>query len=201
MFGFDLVKGIIFDLDDTLVETQLDFKRLKQEIDCPDDNDILTFIANITCPKAQLHASQVVLAHELEDAYTSSWMPGAEAFVHQALSLDLPIAIVTRNCRQATQIKIDQNNIPIELAITREDAPAKPDPAALLMIAEKWQILPADIAYVGDYIYDIQAAHNASMQAWLFDNTVSTKPVDAKEQKNSDADFVQKLRYIAANTL
>jgi len=50
--------------------------------------------------------------------------------------------------------------------LTRECAPAKPDPTALLMIAEQWQIAPTQCLYVGDYIYDQLAAEKAGMR-WV----------------------------------
>lgn len=166
-FAFNNIKGIIFDLDDTLVKTQLDFVQLKQEINCPTNDDILTFIAGLPEPLAQ-QANEIVLAHEINDAQTSVWMPGAESFVYEAMNYDIPLAIVTRNCEEATRIKLINNNIPINLVMTREDAPPKPDPTALCTIAEKWNVKNEDVAYIGDYKYDIQAAHNANMQAWLF---------------------------------
>mmetsp|Transcript_16814 Transcript_16814/g.43703 ORF Transcript_16814/g.43703 Transcript_16814/m.43703 type:complete len:90 (+) Transcript_16814:1-270(+) len=86
--------------------------------------------------------------------------------VDKVLANNLPIAIVTRNCREATAIKIVNNRIPIEFVLTREDAPAKPDPTALLHIAQHWQLQPKDCLYVGDFIYDQLAAENAGMQ-WL----------------------------------
>jgi HAD superfamily hydrolase (TIGR01549 family) len=79
----------------------------------------------------------------------------------------LPMAIVTRNCRQATAIKVANNSIPIDYVLTREDAPAKPDPTALLMVANTWQLQPEDCLYVGDFIYDQQAAENAGMRWFL----------------------------------
>lgn len=167
-FQFSNVKAIIFDLDDTLVRTTLDFAAIKRSIGCPSADDILSFIENLSCDERKAEANQVVLEHELQDAQTSVWLPGAEAFVALAKQHALPLAIVTRNCRQATEIKLNNNRINVEHVITREDAPAKPDPTALLRIAETWQILPTDIAYLGDYVYDIQAAHNANMQAWLY---------------------------------
>lgn len=187
MFTFEKVKGIIFDLDDTLVKTQLDFAKLKRQIACPSNIDILTFIDDLQCPEEASQATQIVLQHELDDASSSYWMPGAQQFVASALQQSLPLAIVTRNCREASNIKVKLNNIPIELLVTREDAPPKPDPTALLGIAKKWQINTHDIAYIGDYIYDIQAAHNANMQAWLF---------EMKDVNNCD--FAQNLRHIAA---
>lgn len=168
MFSFDAIKAIIFDLDDTLVRTQLDFAYIKEKIGCPHNDDVLTFIEQIPCQQAQQRAHDIVLEHELLDAQCSAWLPGAKAFVDMAAHHLLPLAIVTRNCKQATALKLANNNIPIKLVLTREDAPAKPDPTALLQIAEQWQIEPAEIAYIGDYKYDIEAAHNASMQAWLY---------------------------------
>lgn len=168
MFQLANVKAIIFDLDDTLVRTSLDFKRLKQDIGCDHNDDILSFIDTLDCPKAKEQAYNIVLNHELDDARTSKWLPGALLFVEQAIVFGLPLAIVTRNCQQATAIKIANNKIPIDLVLTRDDAPPKPDPTGLIEIANRWGIAPSDIAYIGDYIYDIQAAHNANMQAWLY---------------------------------
>jgi HAD superfamily hydrolase (TIGR01549 family) len=155
-------------LDDTLVQTSLDFAAIKRDIGCPAKDDILTFIDNLSCSKQQDEASRIVFEHELHDAQTSVWLPGAQAFVEVARKHALPLAIVTRNCRQATELKLNRNNIGIDIVITREDGPAKPDPTALLSIADGWQIETNEIAYLGDYIYDIQAAHNADMQAWLY---------------------------------
>ncbi|GAB54198.1 hypothetical protein GPUN_0044 [Glaciecola punicea ACAM 611] len=188
MFNFSNVRAIIFDLDDTLVKTSLDFVTLKAEIGCTKEDDILSYIARIDCPIERASANQIVLDHEIQDAHTSVWLPGALTFVNQARATGLPLAIVTRNCQLATQIKIANNNIPIDIVLTRDDAPAKPDPTGLLSIAKNWQIAPPDIAYIGDYIYDIQAAHNANMQAWLY-----------KQESNEHLyDYGKNLRYIAA---
>lgn len=188
MFSFANVKAIIFDLDDTLVKTTLQFAKLKAEIGCAPNDDILSYICALDCSHQKAQANDVVLQHELADAQTSVWLPLAERFVYEAQSAGLPLAIVTRNCKQATHIKLTKNAIPIDIVLTREDAPAKPDPTALLSIANSWQIEPAQIAYIGDYIYDIQAAHNANMQAWLY-------------QHNEDIEiqhYAQNLTFIAS---
>jgi HAD superfamily hydrolase (TIGR01549 family) len=170
IFSFDKVNGIIFDLDDTLVQTQLNFAAIKRDIACPADADILTFVDSIVCSDKKAEAHDIILRHELDDAQSSIWMPGAEAFVKQAKERQLPLAIVTRNCKAATERKIEKNGIDIELIVTREDAPPKPDPSALLNIAKHWRLPSQELAYIGDYKYDIFAAHNANMQAWLYTN-------------------------------
>ena len=161
-------RAFIFDLDGTLVESDLNFAAIRDAIGCPEEQDILTYIDDLEHESQRYHAEQVVLEHEIQDAYCAKWIEGAQRFVMELYQQEVPMAIVTRNCRAATSVKVNNNNIPIKTIVTREDAPAKPDPTALLMIAQEWGMTPADIAYVGDYIYDIQAANNAGMQAWSY---------------------------------
>ena len=160
------IKGVIFDLDGTLVESSLDFSSMRETIGCPQNEDILMFVDAIECEKAKSDAHNIILQHEIEDAQNVKWLNVGRAMVEKAQQHKLPMAIVTRNCRAATAIKLANNDIPIDYVLTREDAPAKPDPTALLMVASTWQLQPEDCLYVGDFIYDQQAAENAGMQ-WL----------------------------------
>lgn len=162
------IKGFIFDLDGTLVDSTLDFRLLKSLVGCPDGTDILVHVASIEDESARVHATNIIQQHELADAHQSDWMPGAERLVSKLSELGLPMAIVTRNFAEAARIKIQRNAIPISLLLSREDAPPKPDPTALLMVAKQWQLAPGDIIYIGDYLYDVQAAKRASMLACLF---------------------------------
>lgn len=174
-----LPRAFIFDLDDTLVHASLDFVRMRQDIQCPQDQDILTYVKQLKAvdEDAGLMAMQIIEQHEVIDAYSSQWIDGAQAFVNACAKSNLPLAIVTRNCRTAAHTKIAQNQIPIAHVVTREDAPPKPDPTALLDIARHWQIAPQHIAYVGDYIYDIEAAHRAGMQAWSYGYRTERFPI------------------------
>ena len=156
--------GVIFDLDGTLVTSSLDFTAIREEIGCPRSQDLLEFIAHTPDPSVKKRHSDIVLAHELEDARDSQWLAGARDFIDELIALGTPLAIVTRNCRRATGLKIKNNQIPIHTVLTREDAPAKPKPDALLKIATLWGCKPQQLLYVGDYIYDEQAAHNAGMR-------------------------------------
>lgn len=161
------IKGVIFDLDGTLVESSLNFTRMRDDVGCPQDQDILEFVDAITCTQTKALAHERILQHELEDADTAKWLPLGKAMVEKVLQHQLPMAIVTRNCRQATAIKLKNNQVPISLVLTREDAPPKPDPTALLQIASQWQLPPERCLYVGDFIYDRMAAENAGMRWWL----------------------------------
>lgn len=161
------VKGVIFDMDGTLLESQLNFRQIRQDIGCPPTEDVLAFIDGHSCPQTRAKLHKIVIQHEMNDAQQASWLPIGKAMYQAAIEQELPVALVTRNCREATQMKLSQNNLSFDLVYTREDAPAKPDPAALLLVAQQWQLNPADLIYIGDYIYDRHAAENAGMQWWL----------------------------------
>lgn len=162
------IKGFIFDLDCTLVTSDLNFIKMKERVGCPIAEDILEYISHIEDDQKRIAAEAAVVNMEIEDALSAKWIPGAQSFIETLHLCNIPMAIVTRNCKAATSIKIDNNRIPIKSVITREDAPSKPDPTALQMIAQEWCMEPSDIVYVGDYIYDIQAANLAKMRAWSF---------------------------------
>jgi pyrophosphatase PpaX len=54
----------------------------------------------------------------------------------------------------------------VPIVIAQEDTPEhKPSPRPLLMACEEYKVDPASIAYVGDAVVDIQAAHNAGATA------------------------------------
>ncbi|MGO4894014.1 HAD family hydrolase [Flavobacterium sp. W21_SRS_FM6] len=163
----DIIKGIIFDLDGTLLTSSLDFKAIREQIHCPSHLDVLSFIAGLPAQTQEV-ANQVVLAHEMADAQDSMWISGAEQAIASLKKRKIPIAIVTRNSKQATLHKLKNNKLVVDTVITREDAPPKPNPYALLKIAKNWGLPVQQVAYIGDYLYDIQAANNADMFAGLY---------------------------------
>ncbi|MBT0587842.1 HAD family hydrolase [Alteromonas oceanisediminis] len=163
MLPLENIDAVIFDMDGTLLESNLDFSQIRRELQCPVDEDVLTFIDKQ--PEHLRHAaSEIVLRHELADASNARWLTGACEYINALVAQKMPLAIVTRNSVEATQIKLRNNKVPIDIIVTREDAPPKPDPTALLHIASLWQIEPHRILYVGDYVYDEHAAKNAGMQ-------------------------------------
>ncbi|MBR9828881.1 MAG: HAD-IA family hydrolase [Oceanospirillales bacterium] len=165
------LRGVIFDLDGTLVSSDLDFAAIKREINCPPEADVLTFLE--TLPVEQQHeAMAIVHRHELQDAQHCEWISGARAFVDSCLEHNIPMAIVTRNSCQSSKLKIERNAIPIEVVITRETSKPKPDPTALLDIARDFALPTHEVLMVGDYRYDLEAGRNANMKSCLVNYTM-----------------------------
>lgn len=160
------IMGVIFDLDNTLVSSSLDFDSIRASLGCPKNIDLLDFVAALP-ESQQVDANELLVEYEINDAVGAKKLAGTEQILTLLAELSLSCAIVTRNCRQAATIKIENNNIDIEILLTREDHKAKPAPDALLHLAELWQIAPENLLYVGDYLYDLQAAKNANTMSCL----------------------------------
>lgn len=151
---------------------------IKRQVGCPNDYDLLAFINDKT-PAEQRALTQQVEAYELEDAKTARLLPGVDTFIKALQARNMPMAIVTRNCREAAHIKVAQHALPIQDILTRYDAKPKPHPEALTRISKRWQMPTHTIAYIGDYHYDVTAAKRAAMRALLY--CPNSIPAYAKE--------------------
>lgn len=165
MFTHKLL-GVIFDLDNTLVSSSLDFDSIRASLGCIRDMDLLDFVDAL--PEQQkVEANELLIEYELNDCLTTEKLSGTDELLTLLSRVKIPCAIVTRNSREAALLKVHHNNIDIPLLLTREDHKAKPAPDALLYIANLWNIPPKNLLYVGDYLYDIQAAKNADTMSCL----------------------------------
>jgi len=187
------IKGVIFDLDNTLVSSSLDFKTLKQSIGCCSGEDILEFVNKIESKEHRQQADAKILAHEYDDAMSSEILTGAHDLIAHLNLCNIPTAIVTRNSKQSSEHKIKKHSINIENVITREMFPPKPDPTALNHIANQWQLQNKEVLYVGDYLYDIQAAQNAKMQSCLISH-FEEKPY--QDQADIVVDTLSELKQL-----
>ena len=161
------IKAVLFDLDGTLVHSKLDFKQIRLDIGCPEGQDVLVYLEELN-PSERQRAEKIVMRHELEDAHSAQIIQGASSLLDRLQDKGIKTAIITRNSLTATQIKIQKSALNIEHILTREDVPAKPNPEALLHFSSLWDLTPQDCVYVGDYLYDLQAANNAKMHACLY---------------------------------
>ena len=166
-FSLNPIKAILFDLDGTLVHSMLDFRQIRKDISCPEGQDVLSFLETLS-EDAREHAESIIMQHELDDAHATQMIDGASRLLDRLENYGLKTAIVTRNSQMATQIKIQKTGLKVEHILTREDAPAKPKPDALLHFSTLWNLEPQSCVYVGDYLYDLQAADNANMHACLY---------------------------------
>ena len=160
-------RGVIFDLDGTLVDSRLDFSLIRTELGLADGEPILETIERMPAAKAA-EMMAVLDRHEDEGATRATLVPGVTALLDELDARGLRRAVVTRNSRRSATKALARLGLEFEIVVAREDRPFKPDPAAVLRICRRWQAHPASVAVVGDYLHDIQAGRRAGALTVLY---------------------------------
>lgn len=166
-------KAFVFDLDGTLIDSQLNFENLRAELGLEPGSPILEALAEWP-PEKQAWAHQIVDQHEMNGVVLSQLYPGVNEFLKLLAERNIPAALFTRNSRKATQAAIERHKFQFAAVITRDDAPPKPNPAGLLQIAQQFGLSPSEILFIGDYLFDLKAGSAAQMPTAIF----ASSPVD-----------------------
>lgn len=161
------IAGIIFDLDGTLVDSRLDFTRIRQELGLPEGQPILEAIEHMPEAEAQ-RCHEILDLHELAGAERARMMPGAASLLAALAQRSLPLGLLTRNSRRATDMTLKRLSLKFDQVLAREDAPAKPDPAAIELICAAWGIAPAQTVVIGDFHFDLEAGRRAGTWTVLY---------------------------------
>jgi HAD superfamily hydrolase (TIGR01509 family) len=162
------IRGVIFDLDGTLVDSGLDFPLMRREMGLPVGMPILEGLAEIG-PGARIDECLRILdRHEQEAAERATLMPGAGELLAMLTERGVHQAILTRNSRTCSSRMLTRLGLSIACVLTREDGPPKPDPAGLLKICSIWKAHVTEVIFMGDYLHDINCGRNAGMRTILF---------------------------------
>jgi phosphoglycolate phosphatase len=162
------VRGVIFDLDGTLVDSGLDFPQIRRDMGLPESEPILEALAAIPPGERLEHCLRILDRHEQEAAERATVMPGVRDLLAALDARNVPQAVLTRNSRSSTNRVLTRLGLNFACVLTRDDVPPKPDPAGLLQICSLWNTPVAEVLFVGDYLYDIHCGRNAGMRTILF---------------------------------
>jgi HAD superfamily hydrolase (TIGR01509 family) len=161
------IRGVVFDLDGTLVDSRLDFPAMRREIGLPPDTPVLEGAMALTGERAA-QAWSIIEQHERQGAETATVIPGVRELLAELHARGIRVAVVTRNGRTFAASTLDRLQMLIDLVFTRDDAPPKPDPAALLRILDVWQFPSLNAAMIGDFRFDLEAGRAAGMRTVLY---------------------------------
>lgn len=163
-----LLRGVIFDLDGTLVDSRLDFDAIRRDMSLPPGVPILEAVEQTESAVERERLQAILHRHELAGAEQATLFEGVIEFLRWLEVQGLPRAVLTRNSRASTEIVLARLGLQFDMVLTREDAPPKPDPAGLLHISQAWNIPPAELLFCGDYLFDLEAGSRAGMMTTLF---------------------------------
>jgi HAD superfamily hydrolase (TIGR01509 family) len=161
-----LPRAILFDMDGTLTQPMLDFPRIKSEMGIG-PGPILESLAELD-ESRRLLAEAVLLRHEKIAAEQSQLNQGCRELLALLKSMRISMAVITRNSRLSVTTVTARHSLEIELLITRDDGPFKPDPFALSLACRKLGVSHEETWMVGDGQYDVEAAQAAGTHSvWI----------------------------------
>jgi len=178
------VDSVLFDLDGTLVETNIDFPLMKREmfrlaVDAGMSADDLAgldilgvvdsaarFLTDARKPadaaRLREEAMRILEEIELRHAGETREIPFAKELVSRIRERGIPIGIVTRNCRPASELSLRIADIQADVLICREDSDNhKPHPEPVLLALSRLHADPRNSVMVGDHIMDVQCGKAA----------------------------------------
>lgn len=163
-----MIRGIVFDLDGTLVDSRLDFALMRAEMGLPDNQPILEALEQLAATEAE-RCHVILHRHELAGAERATLLPGAAELLAALAHRRIHTAIATRNSRPITAATLAKVGVTMELVLTRDEGPVKPDPWPVRRACQHWDLLPEQVLVVGDFRFDIECGRAAGCRTVLLD--------------------------------
>ncbi len=172
---FATVRGVVFDMDGTLIDSALDFRRIRAEAGVPDGRPILEYLE--TAPgDDRRRVTEVLLRHEREAAEGCTLRDGAADLIEALAARRLKTALLTRNSADSVGIVLERFGLRFDCWLSREHAEPKPSPQPVLKIARLLGLPPAALLMVGDYLFDVQAGKAAGSPTAFVKNHGGIEP-------------------------
>jgi len=156
-------RGVIFDLDGTVVETSYDWRQIREEIGAG-ETSILTYLETLAEPERSLKRL-ILERHEDAQTETAVLREGIRDLLAALRARGVAVALVTNNSWKNTHFLLNKFGLTFDCVITRESGLWKPSGAPFLEVSKRLGLKPEDCCVVGDTRFDVLAGLDAGIAA------------------------------------
>lgn len=171
-----MIRGVIFDLDDTLIKNSVPFSSINQDIKkfmaahgvsqgfLDSMGKTLEGIHRLKELDATLGAAaeEELVRLEMERAKSASIPQESLDCLNELKARGIKIGIATRNCRLVAMKLLEPVSSLVDTVVARDDVShVKPNPEHILTAVRNLGLEAGECVCVGDYIFDVQASRFA----------------------------------------
>jgi HAD superfamily hydrolase (TIGR01549 family) len=155
------IKGIIFDLDGTIVDVPYDWDLIKSELQTG-GKPILSYLEQLQEPE-KTRKRRLLEEYELNATRKAVLKAGMKDFLAMLDLRGIPRALVTNNSQKNTDYLLDKFSLRFDVVISRESGMWKPSAAPIRAAAAALGVKPSRCCVIGDSPFDIRAAEEAGI--------------------------------------
>ena len=159
------LKGVIFDLDGTVVDTSYDWNQIRAELGTR-GIPILTYLSGLDEPEKSRKWA-ILERYEYENTARARLKPGIRGLLNFLSQEGVKKALVTNNSRENAEFLLRKFSLKFDCVISREGGLWKPSGTPLVKALNKLGLGKEEVAAVGDSIFDLKAAAAAGIE-WIF---------------------------------
>ncbi len=157
------IKGVILDLDGTVVENDYDWTRIREELGTG-ASSILGYLDSLGEPERSAKWA-ILEGHEARQTQASVLRDGILELLGMLRSRRIATALVTNNSRRNTEFLLGKFGLEFDCVITRERGLWKPSGAPFLEVLRTLDLDPGECGVIGDTHFDVLAALDAGIDS------------------------------------
>ena len=156
------IKGILFDLDGTLVDVPYDWDSIRRELDTG-GKPILSFISSL--PESQRSQKWKILEEFEKEATAQAVLkPGVRDLLDLVSARNVKTALISNNSRRNVDILLERFYLGFDLVMARETGLWKPSGEPFRYALARLKLESEECCAIGDSLFDIMAAQDVGIQ-------------------------------------
>ena len=155
------IKGVIFDMDGTVVEAPYDWEKIRSDLDTR-GKPILVYIDSLKEPEKSKKWKKLE-KYEHEATRKANLKQGIYEFLDFLKKKNIKRALVTNNSRENVSFILKKFKLEFDYVITRESGLWKPSGAPFLAVLNRFGLKEEECCVIGDSHFDIKAGAEAGI--------------------------------------